>query len=92
MNRQTLCLTEAAPVPLSFPLYLFSSLPFSHSQQPLLTSPHRYLSDVADMRDEWKDGKAHTRNYFKLAQSTDAHSVYHCLDEIHQPTLVVAGM
>ena len=52
----------------------------------------RYLEDVVDLGDEWRDGPSHTRNYFKLAQALDAHSVLHSLGEVPCPVSIVAGM
>jgi len=46
---------------------------------------HNYLKEVMY-------GEKHTANYFKLAACLDAHSCYHVLDEIRQPTLIFAGM
>lgn len=42
----------------------------------------QYLSDLTNTRVE---------NYLKLFQELDAHSVYHLLPEVEQPTLVISG-
>lgn len=47
---------------------------------------HNYLKEVVMY------GEKHTANYLKLAACLDAHSCYHVLDEIRQPTLIFAGM
>lgn len=47
---------------------------------------YNYLQEVIQY------GEHHTVNYFKLASCLDAHSCFHALDEIAQPTLIIAGM
>jgi len=46
----------------------------------------QYISDLFGF------GKQHTYNYLQLFQELDAHSVYHLLPDIKQPTLIVTGM
>lgn len=60
------------------------------ARQALGRGPHplmalglrQYLSDLTNTRVE---------NYLKLFQELDAHSVYHLLPEVRQPTLIVSG-
>ncbi len=53
-----------------------------------------YLADFMEsyLGDMCQTSAQHTLNYLRLFQELNAHSVYHLLPHIEQPTLVVSGL
>jgi pimeloyl-ACP methyl ester carboxylesterase len=75
------------PLPIAIYAFFFesTSLKQLHGEGYLVRFLDEYIGDI-------NSSPQHTANYIRLFQELDAHSLYHLLRRIDQPTLIVSGL